>query len=138
MKSYSRNHTNKFLKLGINKKTITSLNYLNFISPTPIQKKVIPLALNGENIIGIAQTGTGKTLAYGLPMIENIMNNHGKGLVVVPTRELAAQVTDSLTKVGKSWGLRCVSIIGGVSQKKQIINLKMILERQLIMQLSIV
>ena len=124
MKSYSRNHTNKFLKLGINKKTITSLNYLNFISPTPIQKKVIPLALNGENIIGIAQTGTGKTLAYGLPMIENIMNNHGKGLVVVPTRELAAQVTDSLTKVGKSWGLRCVSIIGGVSQKKQIINLK--------------
>ncbi len=124
MKSYSRNHTNKFLKLGINKKTITSLNYLNFISPTPIQKKVIPLALNSENIIGIAQTGTGKTLAYGLPMIENIMNNHGKGLVVVPTRELAAQVTDSLTKVGKSWGLRCVSIIGGVSQKKQIINLK--------------
>ena len=124
MKSYSRNHTNKFLKLGINKKTITSLNYLNFISPTPIQKKVIPLALNGENIIGIAQTGTGKTLAYGLPMIENIMNNHGKGLVVVPTRELAAQVNDSLTKVGKSWGLRCVSIIGGVSQKKQIINLK--------------
>ncbi len=124
MKSYSRNHTNKFLKLGINKKTITSLNYLNFISPTPIQKKVIPLALNGENIIGIAQTGTGKTLAYGLPMIENIMNNHGKGLVVVPTRELAGQVTDSLTKVGKSWGLRCVSIIGGVSQKKQIINLK--------------
>ena len=124
MKSYSRNHTNKFLKLGINKKTITSLNYLNFISPTPIQKKVIPLALNGENIIGIAQTGTGKTLAYGLPMIENIMNNHSKGLVVVPTRELAAQVTDSLTKVGKSWGLRCVSIIGGVSQKKQIINLK--------------
>tara|TARA_Y100001936_G_scaffold134355_2_gene131347 strand:+ start:1705 stop:2901 length:1197 start_codon:yes stop_codon:yes gene_type:complete len=112
------------LKLGINKKTITSLNYLNFISPTPIQKKVIPLALNSENIIGIAQTGTGKTLAYGLPMIENIMNNHGKGLVVVPTRELAAQVTDSLTKVGKSWGLRCVSIIGGVSQKKQIINLK--------------
>tara|TARA_B100000945_G_scaffold169311_1_gene135811 strand:- start:4313 stop:5509 length:1197 start_codon:yes stop_codon:yes gene_type:complete len=112
------------LKLGINKKTITSLNYLNFISPTPIQKKVIPLALNGENIIGIAQTGTGKTLAYGLPMIENIMNNHGKGLVVVPTRELAGQVTDSLTKVGKSWGLRCVSIIGGVSQKKQIINLK--------------
>ena len=112
------------MKLGINKKTITSLNYLNFISPTPIQKKVIPLALNGENIIGIAQTGTGKTLAYGLPMIENIMNNHGKGLVVVPTRELAAQVTDSLTKVGKSWGLRCVSIIGGVSQKKQIINLK--------------
>jgi len=124
LKSYSRNHTNKFLKLGINKKTITSLNYLNFISPTPIQKKVIPLALNGENIIGIAQTGTGKTLAYGLPMIENIMNNHGKGLVVVPTRELAGQVTDSLTKVGKSWGLRCVSIIGGVSQKKQIINLK--------------
>ena len=124
MKSYSRNHTNKFLKLGINKKTITSLNYLNFISPTPIQKKVIPLALNGENIIGIAQTGTGKTLAYGLPMIENIMNNHGKGLVVVPTRELAAQVNDSLTKVGKSWGLRCVSIIGGVSPKKQIINLK--------------
>ncbi len=124
MKSYSRNHTNKFLKLGINKKTITSLNYLDFIYPTPIQKKVIPKALDGENIIGIAQTGTGKTLAYGLPMIENIMKNNGRGLVVVPTRELATQVGDSLKQAGKSWGLKCTIIIGGVSQKKQVINLK--------------
>jgi len=116
--------SNNFTKLGINNKTISSLNYLNFTNPTPIQKKVIPKALNGENVIGIAQTGTGKTLAYGLPMIESIMRDKGRGLVVVPTRELATQVGDALKQVGKSWGLKCTIIIGGVSQRRQVINLR--------------
>ncbi len=121
---HSTKKFNSFTKLGINNKTISSLNYLNFTNPTPIQNKVIPKALNGENVIGIAQTGTGKTLAYGLPMIESIMRHKGRGLVVVPTRELATQVGDSLKQVGKSWGLKCTIIIGGVSQKRQVINLR--------------
>ena len=116
--------SNNFTNLGINNKTISSLNYLNFTNPTPIQTKVIPKALNGENVIGIAQTGTGKTLAYGLPMIESIMRDNGRGLVVVPTRELATQVGDALKQVGKSWGLKCTIVIGGVSQKRQVINLR--------------
>jgi len=117
-------NTNRFAKFQLNEKTMSSLNHLDFINPTPIQEKVLPKALNGANIIGIAQTGTGKTLAYGLPMIESIMKNDGQGLVVVPTRELADQVGGALRQVGRLWGLKCSIIIGGVSQRKQVSSLK--------------
>ena len=117
-------YSNDFIKLGIDEKTISSLNYLKFSIPTPIQKEVIPLALNGKNVIGIAQTGTGKTLAFGIPMIENVIRNKGQGLILVPTRELAIQVGNAIREVGKLWNLHCSIIIGGVSQKRQILSLK--------------
>ena len=117
-------HSNDFIKLGIDEKTISALDYLKFSIPTPIQKEVIPLALNGENVIGVAQTGTGKTLAFGIPMIEKVVRNKGQGLILVPTRELAIQVGNSIREVGKLWNLHCSIIIGGVSQKRQIVSLK--------------
>ena len=117
-------HSNDFIKLGIDEKTISALDYLKFSTPTPIQKEIIPLALNGKNVIGIAQTGTGKTLAFGIPMIEKVVRNKGQGLILVPTRELAIQVGNSIREVGKLWNLHCSIIIGGVSQKRQIVSLK--------------
>ena len=117
-------HSNDFIKLGIDEKTISALDYLKFSTPTPIQKEIIPLALNGKNVIGIAQTGTGKTLAFGIPMIEKVVKNKGQGLILVPTRELAIQVGNSIREVGKLWNLHCSIIIGGVSQKRQIVSLK--------------
>ncbi len=98
-------HSNDFIKLGIDEKTISALDYLKFSTPTPIQKEIIPLALNGKNVIGIAQTGTGKTLAFGIPMIEKVVKNKGQGLILVPTRELAIQVGNSIREVGKLWNL---------------------------------
>ena len=116
--------SNDFIKLGIDEKTISALDYLKFSIPTPIQKEIIPLALNGKNVIGIAQTGTGKTLAFGIPMIEKVIRNKGQGLILVPTRELAIQVGNAIREVGKLWNLHCSIIIGGVSQKRQIVSLK--------------
>src|SRR3989344_909896 len=89
-----------FSRLGINGKMLKILSDLKFITPTPIQTKAIPVGLKGQDIIGIAQTGTGKTLAFALPMIEMIARQKKTGLVVVPTRELAEQVYETFRSVG--------------------------------------
>ena len=62
---------------------------MKFHTPTPIQQKAIPLAVAGQDVIGVAQTGTGKTLAFGVPMIQRLAQTKGRGLILVPTRELA-------------------------------------------------
>ena len=110
----------QFSDLPLNKSILKAVAEERFHSPTLVQEKAIPLVLEKKNVIVSAQTGTGKTLAYGLPMIESIMKNDGQGLVVVPTRELADQVGDALRQVGRLWGLKCSIIIGGVSQRKQV------------------
>ena len=112
-----------FHGLGIAPSLLQVLDQLKFITPTPIQTKAIPIAISGKDIIGIAQTGTGKTLAFGLPLIQRLAQTRKQGLVVLPTRELAIQVDEVLAKVGRSLGLRTAVIIGGASQKMQLQSL---------------
>lgn len=112
--------TGRFDDLGIKQNFLEILKNKGFETPTPIQHQVIPGALEGKDVVGIAQTGTGKTLAYGIPLLQNISLNKGQGLVLVPTRELAGQVADALNNIGKSLGLRVAVIIGGVSSRPQI------------------
>src|SRR5689334_15598652 len=104
-----------FDKLGISPKVLSILTSLKFTSPTPIQEKVIPIALTGKDVIGIAQTGTGKTLAFTIPIIHRTANAQGKALVLLPTRELAVQVEETLRSVGRPLGLKTAVLIGGQS-----------------------
>ncbi len=110
--------------LGIAPRLLQILDSLKFTIPTPIQHKSIPVAIEGKDIIGIAQTGTGKTLAFGVPMIQRLAQKKGMGLVLLPTRELAEQVNHELQKIGKSIGLRTAILIGGASMglQKQMIR----------------
>ncbi|MEK7559995.1 MAG: DEAD/DEAH box helicase, partial [Patescibacteria group bacterium] len=112
----SPNHQS-FYGLGIAPKLIQVLENLKFTTPTPIQQKAIPSAVEGKDIIGVAQTGTGKTLAFGIPMIQRLgQSDIGKrGLIILPTRELAFQVEETLHKLGKDLGLRTALLIGGAS-----------------------
>lgn len=108
-----------FDELGLAPKLLSVLAANGFTQPTPIQQQAIPLALQGKDVVGIAQTGTGKTLAFGLPMIQSLSHNKGQGLVLVPTRELALQVEETLQKIGRSIGLQTVVLIGGAPMYAQ-------------------
>jgi ATP-dependent RNA helicase RhlE len=92
---------------------------LKCANPTPIQLQAIPAALQGKDIVGIAQTGTGKTFAFGIPMIQRLARVKGQGLVVLPTRELATQVEGVLREIGHAINLRVAVLIGGVDSKAQ-------------------
>ncbi len=109
-----------FQSLGISPRILEVLEQLKFTQPTPIQHQSIPAGLEGKDIIGIAQTGTGKTLAFGIPMIQNLGNSHGQGLILLPTRELALQVAETLQKIGRSSGLKTAVLIGGASMFMQV------------------
>ena len=109
-----------FKVLGISPQILAVLDQLRFTVPTPIQHQCIPAVLEGKDVVGIAQTGTGKTLAFGLPMIQILGQNKGQGLILLPTRELALQVNEVLTKVGQKFGLRTAVLIGGASSYQQI------------------
>ena len=113
-----------FKDLGISASILNVLVKLKLETPTPIQRKAIPVAMRGEDLIGIAQTGTGKTFAFGIPMLERLGTNKGRGLVLLPTRELALQVDENLQKLGGVLGLRTVALIGGEPIGKQIALLK--------------
>lgn len=108
-----------FSDLGIAPKILGILEYHKFIQPTPIQRQAIPVVLEGKDIIGVAQTGTGKTLAFGLPMIQSLAISKAKGLILLPTRELALQVDQTLQKIGNSLGLKTAVLIGGASIGQQ-------------------
>ena len=115
-----------FHGLGIAPGLQHAIAKLKFTEPTPIQRKSIPIALEGKDLIAVAQTGTGKTLGFGIPMIQRLAQLKGRGLILVPTRELAIQVDESLMAVGRSVGLRTAVLIGGVSEVTQ----KKALEKQ--------
>ena len=116
----------RFSDLGIAPKLLDNLERLKFIVPTPIQHQCIPQALQGKDIVGIAQTGTGKTLAFGIPMIQILsqMPGNAQGLILLPTRELALQVDQVLQTVGRPIGLRTAVLICGASghQQKQMLR----------------
>ena len=112
--------TGRFCDLGIEEKLLTALTKKGFTVPTPIQHQVIPGALEGKDVVGIAQTGTGKTLAFGIPMIHHLFSQKGQGLILVPTRELALQVDTSLKQICGPIGLRSAVLIGGTGKGPQI------------------
>lgn len=115
----SEQNAGSFHGLGIAPGILEILEKMKFTIPTPIQAKAIPPGIAGEDLIGVAQTGTGKTMAFGIPMMQRLARTKGQGLVVVPTRELALQVDMELRKiVGKS-GLRTVVLIGGMAMGPQ-------------------
>ncbi|HVY67738.1 MAG TPA: DEAD/DEAH box helicase [Patescibacteria group bacterium] len=113
-----------FSGLGLAPKLLEILADKGFVQPTPIQSQAIPVAIAGKDVMGIAQTGTGKTLAFGLPMLQSIARSKQTGLVVLPTRELALQVNDSLKNIGQSLGLKTAVLIGGESMNRQLASLR--------------
>lgn len=115
---------NQFAALGISPSILAVLKSLNLETPTPIQLQAIPPAIKGQDLVGIAQTGTGKTIAFGVPMLERLGITKGQGLVVVPTRELAIQVAESLKRIGQSLGLRTATLIGGEALDRQLFSLR--------------
>ena len=117
------NQSLSFYNLNIAPNILGVLNKLNFKVPTPIQEKSIPLAIEGKDMIGIAQTGTGKTLAFGVPMVQAALQGK-QGLIVLPTRELALQVNEVFHKIGTPLGIRTAVLIGGESIDRQIQSLR--------------
>jgi ATP-dependent RNA helicase RhlE len=100
--------------LGIAPKLLDAVLKLGFKTPTSIQHKAIPAAIEGNDIIGIAQTGTGKTLAFGIPLVQQILKaGKGKGLIILPTRELALQINESIQRIGRGFGIKTAVLIGG-------------------------
>ncbi len=113
-----------FFNLGIAPKILEILEGLKFSVPTPIQSQAIPHALAGKDIMGIAQTGTGKTLAFGIPLIQSLAKSKGVGLIILPTRELAVQVEDALNNLGRHLGMKTAVLIGGENINRQIQQLR--------------
>lgn len=116
--------TQKFSDLGISDSILRILEKMQLEIPTPIQKKTIPIAIAGQDLIGVAQTGTGKTFAFGIPMLQRLGLTKGQGLIIAPTRELALQVEESIRKLGQPLGLRTAILIGGEALDRQLFSLR--------------
>jgi len=116
----------KFRELGISDLTIRALSDMGFEEPTPIQEQAIPILLAGKDLVGQAQTGTGKTAAFGIPLLENIGKSVGAifGIVLTPTRELCIQVAEELNKLGQFSNVRTLPIYGGQDIQRQIKSLQ--------------
>ena len=116
-----------FEDFGFNRQVLNAIADAGYENPTPIQTKAIPPILNGQDVLGIAQTGTGKTAAYVLPMIMKLKYAQGsdiRGLIVAPTRELAMQIEENVKAYSKYTDLRSHVIYGGLGPKTQIEELK--------------
>jgi len=115
-----------FSELNISESTLRSLKRMGFEEATPIQEGTIKFGLEGKDIIGQAQTGTGKTAAFGIPLIEKIDTNNPniQGLIIAPTRELAIQVSEELYKIGYDKRVKILSVYGGQDISRQIRALK--------------
>ncbi len=116
-----------FKDLDLNKQLVTAVEELGYTEPTEIQEKAIPVIMAGHDVLGIAQTGTGKTAAYLLPVLMKTKYAQGMGmraLVLAPTRELAMQIHEAALGLAKYTDLRIVALYGGLGPKTQIENLK--------------
>ncbi|OXS74566.1 DEAD/DEAH box helicase [Domibacillus enclensis] len=116
----------KFKDLNLSEETLKAIDKMGFEEATPIQAETIPLGLSGKDIIGQAQTGTGKTTAFGIPMVEKIdtKNDSIQGLIIAPTRELAIQVSEELYRIGGGKRARVLAVYGGQDIQRQIRALK--------------
>ena len=112
----------KFTDFNLSPDILSTVVTAGFETPSPIQELTIPLALEGKDVIGQAQTGTGKTAAFGLPTLNKIdtANNNVQALVIAPTRELAVQSQEELFRFGRDKGVKVRSVYGGSSIEKQI------------------
>jgi len=120
-------HFMPFLSLGLGPNILKALQDAGYTEPTPIQAAAIPLILTGRDLIGIAQTGTGKTAAFVLPILAKLMETSGgvhkpgtRALVLAPTRELAAQIEENVRAYAKHLPLRMATVFGGVGERPQI------------------
>ena len=116
-----------FSKLGLSTAMLDGVKAMGYVEPTPIQLRAIPLILAGRDVIGSAQTGTGKTAAFALPILNKLSQGKRgqlRALVIAPTRELAEQICDAFTDLGQKTGLRNVAIYGGVGKEQQIRKLR--------------
>lgn len=117
-----------FKTFSFNAKITAGIKAASYTTPTPIQAEAIPIVMQGRDVMGLAQTGTGKTAAFVLPILHRLMQNNGRGarskgiraLVVAPTRELAEQINQSICLLGAKTGLRSVTVFGGVGIFPQI------------------
>jgi ATP-dependent RNA helicase RhlE len=116
----------KFNELNLIEPILRALQQEGYDTPTPIQQQAIPVVLQGRDLMGCAQTGTGKTCAFAVPILQNLFNSRSNNqrrsircLVVTPTRELAIQIQESFEAYGRHTGLKSVVIFGGVGQKPQ-------------------
>jgi len=121
-----------FASLNIIAPILDALSQEGYVNPTPIQAQAIPPALEGEDVLGTAQTGTGKTAAFSIPILQQLYNSRREGehdrlikaLILTPTRELALQIDESLSAYGRNTGLKHAVVFGGVSQRAQTDSLK--------------
>ena len=118
---------NRFEQFKLNRQLLNAIEEAGYTEPTPIQEQAIPLALSGQDILGIAQTGTGKTAAYALPLLMRVKFAQGmnpRALVLAPTRELAMQIAEAFWQLGKYTDVRTVVLYGGIGPKTQIENIR--------------
>ncbi len=115
-----------FETLDLNRDLLKAVSELGYDEPTAIQKQAIPVLLTGNDVLGQAQTGTGKTAAFALPLLNRLdpTSKHVQALVMAPTRELAIQVNDAITQFGKYMGVKVLPVYGGASYERQIKGLK--------------
>lgn len=116
----------KFAELNLSPAILKAINRMGFEEATPIQAKTIPLSMQGKDVIGQAQTGTGKTAAFGIPLIEKIdtKSQHIQGIIIAPTRELAIQVSEELYRIGQDARIKVLAVYGGQDIQRQIRALK--------------
>ena len=121
----------KFTELGLNASLLKAINEVGYTTPTPIQEKAIPLVIEGRDVLAAAQTGTGKTAGFTLPLLERLSQNKPqmkkkqiRVLVLTPTRELAAQIAESIKTYGKYMSYRSTVIFGGVGINPQLATLR--------------
>ncbi len=108
--------------MGLNQRLLDSIRDAKYTEPTPIQNQAIPISMEGHDLLGLAQTGTGKTAAFLLPILDKVHTNHNKSikaLVIAPTRELADQINKTAVDLGKYTKSRSISIYGGVKKRPQ-------------------
>ena len=119
-----------FDTLGLKPVLLAALKDAGLTTPTPIQDKAIPLAMAGNDVLGLAQTGTGKTMAFGIPLVSHLMDSPdrpaaktAKSLILAPTRELVNQIAEALRTLTKKTHLKVNVVVGGQSINKQIHHL---------------
>ncbi len=117
-----------FDNFNLNKEILKQVEKLGYQDPTPIQEQTIPIILEGKDLMGLAQTGTGKTAAFVLPILHRLIENTKRGLpralIIAPTRELVEQINANINTFGRSSGIRSLTIYGGVSGYKQAMSLR--------------
>jgi len=115
---------NTFAQFSLSARVARGVESAGFHTPTPIQEQAIPPVLEGRDVMGLAQTGTGKTAAFALPILERLLKSKGRGkpraLIVAPTRELADQIHQAIQELGRYTGLRSTTVYGGISRPAQV------------------